>query len=194
MLAINMSVRYLAQDYRRGDVQRYELSPRLALAVKPIENLVLRGGFIINLSGIMSIPVEDGIDDVNRAEEAMHYVIGGEYVSVGNLLKCAEGYYKKLENLTGKIRDYGRQTQIFTHPDSGNVKGVDLFVKRAISTRLMGSLGYAYAVAKESMDDQEFFREFYQRHTITLNSTCQLSRSWCLHIGWRFHTGNPTIV
>jgi len=49
-LAFNVGARYLMQDYRRPDVQKYELSPRLALAVKPLETwcYVRRMGFIIS--------------------------------------------------------------------------------------------------------------------------------------------------
>lgn len=193
-LAINVGARYLIQDYRRSGVQKHELSPRVALAVKPIENLVLRSawGLYHQPAELLTVPVEDAIDHVGRAEKATHYVFGGEYISGGKFLIRVEGYYKKLNNLTGQIRDYGRQTQIFTNPDSGNVNGFDLFVSRAMSNRLTGSLGYAYAVAKEQAGGQEFFREFDQRHTIALNGSYQLSPSWHLHAGWRFHTGNPT--
>ncbi|MBI1926445.1 TonB-dependent receptor, partial [Candidatus Poribacteria bacterium] len=193
-LAFNVGARYLMQDYRRPDVQKYELSPRVALAVKPLENLVLRAAYGLYHQPIelMTIPVEDGIDSVGRAEQATHYVIGGEYASGGNFLIRVEGYYKKLEHLTGQIRDYGRQTQVFTHPDSGSVKGLDLFASRAFSNRLTGSLGYSYAVAKERAEEQEFFRELDQRHTIALNGSYQLSPGWHLHVSWRFHTGNPT--
>ncbi|MCH8295509.1 TonB-dependent receptor [Candidatus Poribacteria bacterium] len=194
MLAVNVGGRYLIQDYRRSGVQKYEVSPRIALAVKPIENLVLRGawGLYHQPIELLTIPVEDEIDSVGRAEEATHYVIGAEYALRGNFLIRAEGYYKTLENLAGQIRDFGRQTQIFTNPDSGNVKGFDLLMSRAVSDQLTWSLGYAYAIAKEQSGDEEFFREFDQRHTIALNGSYQLSQGWHLHTTWRFHTGNPT--
>jgi hypothetical protein len=194
MLAVNVGARYIFQDYRRNGVQKYELSPRAAVAVSPSENLVVRGawGLYHQPVDLMTIPVEDGIDDVGGAEEATHYVIGAEYILGDNLAIQAEAYYKKLENLVGQIRDFGRKTQFFTQPDSGNVKGFDLLIRRAFSERLTGMLGYAYAVAKEEADGQKFFREFDQRHTVVLNGTYQLGPTWSLHVGWRFHTGNPT--
>ena len=194
MLAINTGVRYLIQNYRRPGIQRYEISPRAALALKPTDNLVLRGawGLYHQPVQLLTIPVEDSIEDVRRAEQATHYVLGAEYTSGGNFMVRAEGYYKKLDNLTGQIRDFGRQTQILTSPDSGHVRGLDLFLSRAISNRLTGSLGYTYAVAKEYTGAEEFFREFDRRHSIALNGSYRFSPSWHLHLSWRFHTGDPT--
>ncbi len=193
IIAINIGTRYLAQDYRRPDVQRHEVSPRVALAVNPMENLVLRGawGLYHQPINLMTIPVEDEIQDVGRAQAAMHYVFGAEFTSGRNLLIQAEGYYKKLENLSGQIRDFGRKTQIFINPESGYVNGFDLFISQAISDQLTWSLGYAYAIAKEKLENQEFYRQSDQRHAITLNSGYQFSPRWYLHCGWRFHTGNP---
>ena len=79
--------------------------------------------------------------------------------------------------------------------------GFDLFINGVISDRLIGSLGYAFSIAKGREDPttifpsvfgKEFFREFDQRHTIALNGNYRLSPAWQLHLAWRFHTGNPT--
>ena len=193
-VAINVGGRYLMQNYRRIGTQSYELGPRIAVAVKPIQDLILRAawGLYHQPIDLMAIPVEDEVDSIGRAEEATHYVVGGEYTSGGNLFIRAEAYYKKLDNLSGQIRDHGRQTPVFTNPDSGHAKGFDLLISRAISDRLAGSLGYAFVVAKAQLGDQEFFREFDQRHTLGLNGSYRLSTGWRMHASWRFHTGNPT--
>ncbi len=202
-LAINIGGRYLFQDYRRSEVQKYEFGPRVALAVKPIENLVLRGvwGLYHQPIDLMTIAVEDGTDDVGRAAKAAHYVVGAEYASDGNFMIRAEGYYKKLENLTGQIQDFGRGAQIIAPADSGDVKGFDLFMSSALSDRLTGSVGYAFSITKAREDNprfnpplfgKEFYRDFDQRHTTALNGSYRISPSLHLHVVWRFHTGNPT--
>ena len=202
-LALNIGGRYLFQDYRRSDIQRYEIGPRIALAIKPIENLTLRTawGLYHQPVGLMTIPVERFVTDVGRAGEAVHYIIGAEYAPSRNFMVRAEGYYKVLTNLTGQIQDFGRQAQIIPPADSGHAKGFDLFGTYALSDRLMGSLGYAFSIAKASEEDpmydrpifgEEFYRDFDQRHTIALNGSYQIALRWHLHLAWRFHTGNPT--
>lgn len=202
-LGINIGTRYLFQNYRRSNVQQHELSPRVALAYRPVENLVLRTawGFYHQPTDLMTIPVEDGVDDIGRAEQAIHYVVGGDYVLPNRFLIRAEAYYKNLSNLIGHIPDFGRQTRIVAPAYSGNAKGFDLFINGVISDRLIGSLGYAFSIAKAREDSTtvfpsvfgtEFFREFDQRHTVTFNGNYRFSAAWQLHFVWRFHTGNPT--
>lgn len=202
-LALNIGGRYLFQDYRRNEIQKYEISPRIALAVKPVENLTLRAawGLYHQPVGLITIPVETSIKNVGRAARAIHYIIGAEYASGKNFMVRAEGYYKVLTNLTRQIQDFGRQAQIIPPADSGHAKGFDLFGAYALSDRLMGSLGYAFLITKASEDNpifypplfgETFYRNFDQRHTISLNGSYQIALRWHLHLSWRFHTGNPT--
>ena len=202
-VALNIGGRYLLQNYRRNDIQKYEISPRIALAVKPVENLTLRAawGLYHQPIDLMTIPVETFVTDVGRAGQAIHYILGAEYASGKNFIVRAEGYYKVLTNLAGQIQDFGRQTQIIPPADSGHAKGFDLFSAYALSDRLTGSLGYAFSITKASEDDlmydrplfgEEFYRDFDQRHTITLNGSYQIGLRWHLNLSWRFHTGNPT--
>ena len=202
-LALNIGGRYLFQDYRRNEIQKYEISPRIALAVKPVENLTLRAawGLYHQPVGLITIPVETSIKNVGRAARAIHYIIGAEYAPGKNFMVRAEGYYKVLTNLTRQIQDFGRQAQIIPPADSGHAKGFDLFGAYALSDRLMGSLGYAFLITKASEDNpifypplfgETFYRNFDQRHTISLNGSYQIALRWHLHLSWRFHTGNPT--
>ena len=194
IIAINVGARYLMQDYRSPSVRPYEISPRVALAINLMENLVLRGAWGVYHQPIdlMTIPVEDNTQDVDRAQAATHYVFGTEFTSGRQFIIQAEAYYKRLKNLSGQIRDFGRKTQIFSNPESGYVNGFDIFTSQAISDQLTWSLGYAYAIAKERLGDQEFYRKSDQRHSIALNGSYQFSSRWHLHGSWRFHTGNPT--
>ena len=201
--AVNVGTRLVFQNYRKRNVQQHELSPRIAFAYRPTENLILRSawGFYRQPTDLMTIPVEDGVDDIGGSEQAIHYVIGGDYVMPNRFLIRAEAYYKNLSNLIGHIPDYGRQTQIIAPVHSGSAKGVDLFINGVISDRLTANLGYAFSIAKGREDPTtifpsvfggEFFREFDQRHSIALNGNYRLSPAWQLHFVWRFHTGNPT--
>ena len=192
-LALNVGGRYVFQDYRAAGIQSYEIGPRIALAVRPTEKLVLRGAWGIYHQPIlmMNIPVEDNVQTVGRAEQAVHYILGGEYHPNANFLFRLEAYYKTLDNLSGRLREFGRQNQIFVPPESGGAKGVDIFVTHAVSNRLTWGVGYAYTVAKESAGGETFFRQSDRRHSVALSSSHQLSRGWHFNLTWRFHTGEP---
>lgn len=192
-LALNVGGRYLFQDYRVASIQSYEIGPRVALAVRPTENLVLRGAWGIYHQPIliMNIPVEDNVQTVGRPEQAVHYILGTEYRPNANFVCRLEGYYKTLDNLSGRLREFGRVTEIFTPPESGAAKGVDVFMTHAVSNRLTWGVGYAYTVAEENAGGETFFRQSDRRHSLSLNSSHQLSRGWHLYLTWRFHTGEP---
>ena len=192
-LALNMGGRYLFQDYRATGIQSYEIGPRIAFAVRPTEKLVLRGawGIYHQPIRIMNIPVEDNVQTIGRAEQAVHYILGGEYHPHANFLFRLEAYYKKLDNLSGRLREFGRQTQIFVPPESGEAKGVDVFVTHAVSNRFTWGVGYAYSIAKENAGGETIFRSSDRRHSLALSSSHQLTRSWHLYLTWRFHTGEP---
>ncbi|MDE0637802.1 MAG: TonB-dependent receptor [Candidatus Poribacteria bacterium] len=191
--ALNVGGRYVVQNYRNSDVQNYEIGPRVAFAVSPKKNLVFRGawGVYHQPVDLMSVPVEDNIKTVGRAEQAMHYILGCEYTRGNNFLIRLEGYYKKFDNLVGRLREFGRQMQIFTPPESADARGFDLFATQAVSSRLTWGLGYAYGIAKETSDNRTIFRQYDRRHSLFLSSSHQISSTWHLYLSWRFHTGDP---
>ncbi len=192
-LALNVGGRYVYQQYRKQGIQRYEIGPRVALAVKPTSDFILRGawGIYHQPVSLMGIPVEDGIETVGRAENAVHYVIGAEYTPTDNFLVRVEGYYNTFDNLVGRLREFGRQNQIFVPPQSGDARGLDVFITHAISNRLSWTLGYAYGIAEELAGDETFFRQYDRRHAFAVSSSYQFAPTWHLYISWRFHTGEP---
>ena len=192
-LALNVGGRYIYQQYREEGIQRYEIGPRVALAVKPTSNLILRGawGIYHQPVSLMGIPIEDGIETVGRAENATHYVIGAEWTPTDNFLVRVEGYYNTYDNLVGRLREFGRQSQIFVPPQSGDARGLDVFMTHAVSNRLSWTLGYAYGIAEEVAGNETFFRQYDRRHAFAVSSSYQFAPTWHLYVSWRFHTGEP---
>ncbi len=191
--AVNLGGRYVVQNYRDTDIQNYEIGPRIALAYRPMNNLILRAawGLYHQPIDMMSIPVEDGIQTVGRAEQATHYILGGEYSLKNSFLIRMEGYYKKYDNLVGRLREFGRQMQIFTPAESAEAKGFDIFATQAVSSRLTWGLGYAYGIAEETSENQTIYRQYDRRHSIFLSCSQQIAQTWHLYLSWRFHTGDP---
>ena len=191
--AVNLGGRFVLQNYRDTNIQNYEIGPRVALAARPIENLIFRAawGIYHQPVDLMSVPVEDNVKTVGRAEQSMHYILGCEYSRGNNFLVRLEGYYKEYDNLVGRLREFGRQTQIFTTPESANAKGFDVFATHAVSSRLTWGLGYAYGIAKETSENITIFRQYDRRHSIFLSNSLQITSTWHLYLSWRFHTGDP---
>ncbi len=192
-LAVNVGGRYVVQNYRNPDVQNYEIGPRVALAFRPKDNLVFRGawGIYHQPVDLMSVPVEDGIQTVARAEQSTHYILGCEY-SLNSFLIRLEGYNKNFDNLVGRLREFGRQTQIFTSPESAEAKGFDIFATQAVSSRFTWGLGYAFGIAEETSENITIFRQYDRRHSLFLSSSHQITSTWHLYLSWRFHTGDPS--
>ena len=192
-LALNIGGRYVYQQYREEGTQRYEIGPRVALAIKPTSNLILRGawGIYHQPVSLLGVPVEDGIETVGRAENATHYIIGAEYTPTDNFFVRVEGYYNTFDNLVGRLREFGRQNQIFVPPQSGDARGLDVFMTHAVSNRLSWTLGYAYGIAEEVAGDETIFRQYDRRHAFAISSSYQFATTWHLYISWRFHTGEP---
>ena len=192
-LALNVGGRYIVQDYTEAGIQNYEIGPRVALALQPTQNLILRGAWGIYHQPIhlMELPIEDGVETAGRAEQAMHYIFGVEYIPTNSFLVRAEGYYNTFSNLAGRLREFGRQSHIFVSPESGNATGIDLFMTYAASHRLTWTVGYAYAIAKEQVENETVFRQYDRRHSFALSSRYQMSPAWQVYLSWRFHTGEP---
>ena len=192
-LALNVGGRFVVQTYRESNEPSYEIGPRVALAIRPIQNLILRGAWGIYHQPIdlMTIPVEDKIQHVGVAEQSTHYIISGEYSRDANFLFRIEGYYKKYDNLVGRHREFGRITQIFFPPESADAIGFDIFATKAFTSRLTTSLGYAFGIAEETSGEMTIYRENDRRHSIFLSSSHQIATTWHLYLSWRFHTGDP---
>ena len=192
-LALNVGGRYFYQEYREEGIQRYEVGPRVMLAVKPTKELTLRGAWGIYHQPIhlMGVPVEDGIETVGRAERAAHHILGVEYIPTSRFLVRVEGYYNTFDNLVGRLREFGRQNQVFVSPESADAKGFDVFMTHAVSNRLTWTLGYAFSIAEEIANGVKRFRQYDRRHSFAVSSSYQFAPTWHLYLSWRFHTGEP---
>ena len=192
-LALNVGGRYLYQEYREEGIQRYEVGPRVMLAVKPTNDLTLRGAWGIYHQPVhlMGVPVEDGIETVGRAERAAHHILGVEYTSTSRFLVRVEAYYNTFDNLVGRLREFGRQNQVFVSPESADAKGFDVFMTHAVSNRLTWTLGYAFGIAEEIANGVKRFRQYDRRHSFAVSSSYQFASTWHLYLSWRFYTGEP---
>ena len=203
-LALNAGVRGLYREYRitnaRPTSSGFDLSPRLSLALRPYPSIVIRlaWGRYHQPVNLTSIPIARYSTLETSSEVASHYIfgveLGGDLVGLRDkLLIKAELYRKKYDHLVGEVMDLGRKSQQLQYPDQGSAIGGDVFLCYLLTTRLTASLGYGYGRAKATVVDSEitYFRDYDQRHSISVNLGCQFSYGWRLHTAWSFHTGRP---
>ena len=201
-LAGNLGLRYVYQSYGENSA----VMPRAAVAVRPWKDLVIRGawGLYHQPVEVTNLPVEDGIAESRPLEKATHYILAAEYSSAlrsnGNLplILRMETYYKDFSDLAGRIRDYGRKEQVFSSPESGSARGVELFLSmRQIPLpfiqRNLSSFGLAYALSKSEVETELVTvpRDFDRRHSLSLNASYEIWNDGWLNIAWRYHTGDP---
>ncbi|MBK6504911.1 MAG: TonB-dependent receptor [Ignavibacteria bacterium] len=123
---------------------KFSFDPRLSFGYRLSEHNIVRGA----LGYYHQYP---GIENYLRAEEndldaqnAIHYILGYEFNSGGDILFRVEGYYKDYSNLvlTNPVNF------LYTSEGEGNVKGVDMFFKVKIKNKFTGWISYAYTDSK----------------------------------------------
>ena len=195
-LAGNVGLRCIYQSYG----EHFAVMPRAALAVKLRENLMARGawGIFNQPVQITDLPVEEGIVESQPPEKAVHYVAAVEYSPSAKVLLRTEAYYKTFDDLVGRIRDYGKKEQLFTAPEAGSARGVEVFLSirqfpMFFTSKHLSSLGLGYALSRADVETEtgEIPRDFDRRHSLSLSANYQMWSDGWLNVVWRFHTGDP---
>jgi len=167
--------------------------PRLALALRPSDKLTLRGAWGKYNQPVLvaNLPVEEGISDSQPPEKATHYILSAEYSPKVNLLLKADAYYKNFDDLVGRIKDYGKKEDLFINPDSGDAKGVELYMKQSPLPRF--SWGLAYALSKSEVETSygKIPQNYDRRHSLSLSADYALLVDGWINVIWRYHSGDP---
>jgi hypothetical protein len=187
-LGSNVGLRFLYQNF--GGY--YSLMPRIALAIRPYNNLTFRGayGTYNQPVQVINLPVEEGIDTAKPPEKAIHYILSAEYSPKTNLLIKTEAYYKRFDDLVGRIIDYGKE-QVFISPKSGSAKGFELYIRQSPLSRFSWGLGYALAKSDVQTDFGTIPRDYDRLHSLTLNADYAILVDGWINVTWRYHSGDP---
>ena len=81
--------------------------------------------------------------------------------------------------------------RIRLEPESGEAKGVEIFLKRDIGDRLSWWASYAYAIAEDKVDSWQIPRSFNQLHTVHLDLNYRPNPKWRFNVAWQYHNGWP---
>jgi outer membrane receptor protein involved in Fe transport len=173
---------------------RTRLAPAAALSFTPLEGFTLKAAFSRCYQPVdpLNLPVEAGISDLIRPEEATHYVLGIEVRHKPSGLRATlEAYYKERDNLTGFILDRGLVEQVRLQKDSGWAEGVECSLDKRFGTLLLVHLGYTWSKTRDRFQGRSFWGEHDRRHAFFMGLHLQPGKDWSIYLGWRYHSGEP---
>jgi hypothetical protein len=86
-------------------------------------------------------------------EKTVSYTVGIEHLFTKNIKGSVTGYYKDVTNLMNWYKYIGRSIQntelnVYTNADYGNIKGLELSLKKRLEKFIGASVNYTYSVAK----------------------------------------------
>lgn len=188
-LGSNIGIRFFYQDFGKY----YSIMPRIAIAIRPLDNLTFRCAYgrYDQPVQVINLPIEEGIDEVPPPEKATHYILSVEYLPKANFLIKTEAYYKQFDDLVGRILDYGRKEQNFILPESGNAKGIEIYINHSFLSNLSWGLGYALSKSDVKTDSMTIPRDYDRRHSFTLNIDYAVLVDGWINLIWRYHSGDP---
>jgi outer membrane cobalamin receptor len=179
-----------------------KISPRINLALSLAEQTNLRFGWgkFHQSQGLHELDVQDGDDQFRPAELAEHRVIGLEHAFSTGINLRVEAYQKKLSGLRPRFQNLSNQLEFFpevehdrlrVQPQSGEARGIEIFVKRDAGGKFSWWGSYGLAVAEDKIDGVTVPRNFDQRHTIYLDFNYRPNPKWSLNVAWQYHSGWP---
>lgn len=205
-LTVDLGVRWDRQSWTDDS----KLSPRAGAALSLNEDTVLRAawGQYYQSQGIQEMQVEDGLRTFQGASRSTHYVAGIERRIGRGLMVRAEAYYKDLSDIRSRFENLDDETdfipeaeadRIQLFPESGESKGLELFVRRDAG-RLNWWMNYAFASVEETFDfsaapfevlGDVAPRRFDQRHSFSADVIFRPRDNWHLGLGWEIREGWP---
>ncbi|MHC4780593.1 MAG: TonB-dependent receptor plug domain-containing protein, partial [Planctomycetota bacterium] len=168
-------------------------APSAAISLSPGNGLTFKAACGVYYQPVdpLHLPVEAGVSRLTKPEKAFHYLAGVQYVNTGAGLNArAEIYYKKLDDLTGFVRNYGVKSQTFQPKDSGYSTGFELMVDQTIGDLVL-HVGYTWSVSREKYGSFEFYSDRDQRYAANLGASFDMGSDWSANVNWRYHSGNP---
>jgi TonB family protein len=173
-----------------GDVDRWTFDPRLTARYQLTATTTLKGGvglFSQAPSGAESLPVLG--NPHLRPGRAQHYSLGVERDIGARLKVTAEGFYKRLSELTVNSPVPGEN---LNNDGIGRIYGGEVSAKLRPTAKSSGFLSYTLS-RSERNDHGAGWRLFNwdQTHILTVAGAYRLGRGWDLSGTFRYVTGNP---
>ena len=173
-----------------GDVHQWTVDPRLTARYQVTATTTIKGGiglFSQAPSGAESLPVLGNPHLLPG--RAQHYSLGVEQ-EVGTRLKLtAEGFYKRLSQVTVNSPVPGEN---LNNDGIGRIYGAEASAKLRPTAKSSGFLSYTLSRSERNDHGMEWrLFNWDQTHILTVAGAYRLGRSWDLSGTFRYVTGNP---
>ncbi len=124
-------------------------------------------------------------------EKSEHSLLGIEYSPRSHYVFKLESYYKHLENLV--VQRDSAHSYIPDNSGKGFAYGMEIFLqkKEVPASKLSGWLSYSYGMSKEVGEENYYFRDFDQRHTISLVGRYHLIENLFADVQYSYGSGFP---
>jgi len=191
-------------DYAR-DTSHADVSPRLnarydivspTLDARAEDEPALRTTIKAGIGAFHQPPQFQETDEVFGtpnliSNRAIHYSVGIEQELTKQLEASVEGFYKDLINIVARgENDQGSFT--YNNEGSGNIYGVETFLKYKPDKRFFGWLAYTLSRSerKEGPDDPVRLFEYDQTHNLSVLGSYRLGRGWEFGAKFQITSGN----
>ena len=183
------------------------ISPRASLSAVITPKLSLNLAYGIFYQSPSYIWLAATPDNLNLKDiRADHYIAGLEYLFDESTKMTLEFYYKEYRNYpVSTVRPYqilannssfetensfGLESLIST--GTGKTSGIELFIQKALTKTLYGTLSFSYSDAKyTAYDGVERRSDFDNRYIVNISGGYKLGTSWEFSAKFRFAGGRP---
>jgi len=197
-LTVEIGLRYDRLSYT-GDA---DLSPRVNLAYSLAKRTMLRAGWGRFHQGqdISDLDVPYGEAVFYCSQQAEHRVLGLEHGFQNGIELRVEAYHKKLSHIRPRWENLSKdviffpeleETSQFLEPESGDTRGVEIYLKKDTGGRFRWWGSYALARAEERFAEEDVPKNQDQRHTVYLDGSYRPNRKWRINLAWQYRSGWP---
>lgn len=186
----------LTLTQQRGPI----VEPRVSLTYNFLPNVIIKGAWGIYTQELITLTNENEVisvfepwvitPDYLKPSEAIHYVLGFEFVFLNNFNFTIETYYKLLKN-TAEQNDNKASA---SDPDFIEGKGESYgseFMFNYQTPLLQATAAYSLSWAYKEVDGWISYPKYDSRHSLNLNLTINLGKGWESSISWFFNSGLP---
>ncbi len=200
-LTVELGIRYDRATWTNDK----PVSPRMNVAYSLGRNTTVRAGWgkYYQIQDINDLSIQDEVEIFYPAEKSTLYLTGLEHTFRNGIKVRSEVYYKKLDNIRPKYKNYRNQIDILPevardrytyNPDYGMAKGIELLVKNDVNASFRWWCSYSYSRIEDNVANMMVPRDFDQRHSLYLESGYSFGNNWNLNLSWQFHSGWPFTV
>jgi hypothetical protein len=186
----------LTLSRQRGSI----VEPRVSLTYNFLPNLILKGAWGVYTQELITLTNENEVisifepwvitPDYLKPSEAIHYVLGLEFMSLSNFNFTVEVYYKLLKNTAEQNDKKANSSDADFIPGKGESYGSE-FMFNYQTHIFQATASYSLSWAYKEIDGWISYPKYDSRHSLNLNLTFNFGKGWESSVSWFFNSGLP---